>query len=279
MQQVSAHVFVETEFQGCNCGFVATDEGISMVDAPMIPSDALAWRATLARHGEVRYLINTEHHMDHIIGNGFFEAPVIAHEITRERFHESLKTVGDVVARVRRQGEREVRLLEGYQFHRPDITFEEDRLNLYLGDHHLQLIRMTGHLPNDVIVYLPQEGVVFSTDNVFHNCMPWLHESYPHEWIATLQRLKDMDWEWLIPGHGSVMQAKDKPFLDTLAAYIREVLDTVQQAIDAGKSREEAAASISFVDRFPIFPYHRDIAPTVQRRNIARVYDVLAGVV
>jgi cyclase len=277
MQKVSAHVFVETEFQGCNCGFITTREGVIMVDAPMIPSDALAWRTTITGYGEVRYLINTEHHIDHIIGNGFFEVPIIAHEITRTRFYNSLKTVDDVVARVRTAGEAEVRLLEGYQFRPPGITFEDDRLNLYLGDHHLHLIRMAGHLPNEIVVYIPQEGVIFSTDNVFHNCMPWLHESYPHAWIATLQRLKEMDWEWLVPGHGGVMQAKDKPFLDTLAAYIQEVLDTVQQAIDAGKSREEAATSISFIDRFPIFPYHHDVAPKVQQRNVARVYDVLVS--
>ena len=72
MRKVSAHIYVETSLRGCNPGFVVTKEGIVMIDSPQVPSDALRWRDELTGRGEIIYLINTEPHRDHIIGNFFF---------------------------------------------------------------------------------------------------------------------------------------------------------------------------------------------------------------
>lgn len=60
MQQLTKNVFVETGVRGCNHGFVKTADGIVMIDTPQKPTDALKWRDEIARHGEVRYIFNTE---------------------------------------------------------------------------------------------------------------------------------------------------------------------------------------------------------------------------
>ena len=49
-----------------------------------MPTDAVKWRDEINKHGEVRYLINTEPHGDHTTGNCFFGGTVVAHEGTRE---------------------------------------------------------------------------------------------------------------------------------------------------------------------------------------------------
>ena len=72
MEQVSANVYAETCLGGCNPGFVTTKDGIVMIDSPQIPSDAIHWRNEMKNKGEIRYLINTEPHRDHIAGNFFF---------------------------------------------------------------------------------------------------------------------------------------------------------------------------------------------------------------
>ena len=73
MQQISDNVFVEIEkrgeydsMPGCNCGFVVTSEGIVMIDTPSRPGQAVKWREEIARRGELRYIINTEYHIDHV---------------------------------------------------------------------------------------------------------------------------------------------------------------------------------------------------------------------
>ena len=73
MQKISDNVYTETELPGCVHGFVVTKEGVVMIDTPQTPTDAVRWRDEIAKHGTVRYLINTEPHEDHFRGNHFFE--------------------------------------------------------------------------------------------------------------------------------------------------------------------------------------------------------------
>ena len=77
MQQLTSNVFVQTQTRGCNFGFVTTSDGVVMIDSPHKPTDALALKAEIAQHGQLRYIINTEPHGDHWTGNAFFDAPVI----------------------------------------------------------------------------------------------------------------------------------------------------------------------------------------------------------
>ena len=85
MRQLTSNVYVETEVRGCNHGFVTTSDGVVMIDSPHKPTDALKLKAEIAKHGQLRYIINTEPHGDHWTGNAFFDAPVIAHEGVRTR--------------------------------------------------------------------------------------------------------------------------------------------------------------------------------------------------
>jgi len=55
MQKVTDNVYAETEFAGCNPGFVVTSEGVVMIDTPQMPVDAIKWRDEIAKHGHVRY--------------------------------------------------------------------------------------------------------------------------------------------------------------------------------------------------------------------------------
>ena len=83
MKQITPNVFVETGFRGANCTFVTTSEGIVMIESPQMPDEAVKWRDEIAKHGLVRYLINTEPHGDHFSGNYFFQGTVVGHEGTR----------------------------------------------------------------------------------------------------------------------------------------------------------------------------------------------------
>ena len=72
MRQVSEHVFAEFYFWGCNPGYLVTSDGVLMIDTPQQPIDAVRWRERLLEHGPIRYLVNTEPHIDHISGNAYF---------------------------------------------------------------------------------------------------------------------------------------------------------------------------------------------------------------
>ncbi len=72
MEQVTPNVFTTTKLRGCNPSFVVTSDGVVVIDTPQLPTRAVAMRAEAESHGPIRYLINTENHVDHIFGNHWF---------------------------------------------------------------------------------------------------------------------------------------------------------------------------------------------------------------
>src|SRR5438093_6540714 len=72
MRRLSKNVWTEIYFWGCNPSFIETSDGVVMIDSPQQPIDALRWRECMDEHGPIRYLINTEWHVDHISGNAYF---------------------------------------------------------------------------------------------------------------------------------------------------------------------------------------------------------------
>ena len=121
MQQLTSNVYAETELRGCNHGFVTTSDGVVMIDSPHKPSDALKLKAEIAKHGPLRYIINTEPHGDHWTGNAFFDAPVVAHEGVRTRILET--NLEEHIERVANMGPEEPALLVGYRPNVPIICF------------------------------------------------------------------------------------------------------------------------------------------------------------
>src|SRR5436305_15099434 len=73
MEQVTANIFTNTKLRGCNPSFVKTSDGVVVIDTPQLPTRAVAMRKEAESHGPIRYLINTEHHVDHVFGNYCFK--------------------------------------------------------------------------------------------------------------------------------------------------------------------------------------------------------------
>lgn len=268
MKQISPNVYVETGIRGCNPGFVTTSEGVVMIDTPFMPSDAQVWRKEVGQRGQAVYLINTEHHADHISGNGFFGGTVVSHEGTRQAFASSLTMAREVIAQMEPQG---FALWEAHSPRPPTITFSE-RLTLHVGQHTFQLLHLVGHTANEVVVLVPEERVVFASDNVFHKRQVYLHEAYPFQWLETLRKIEALDVDLIVPGHGDVC---GKPYLRELSDFIQEWIEAVRGATNRGLSKEEVTHSISFLDRYPMNPGRDYFGPELQRMNAARLYDVL----
>ena len=274
MQQLSKNIFVETGIRGCNHGFVTTTDGIVMIDSPHKPSDALKLKAEIAKQGgKLRYIINTEPHGDHWTGNAFFDVPVIAHEGVRKRILET--DMPEHVARVAAFGPEEPALLEGYTPNAPVITFT-DGMTLHVGDHTFEMVNMPGHTMYQAAISIKEEGVTFTSDNIFHKCHTWLQEANPDLWLTALDDLRNLKEEVFVPGHGAVC---GKEYLDEQASFIREWKAYVQSAIDRGMTKNEAIERLTdMADRYPMDVGQDGMAPGVMKRNVANLYDYLTGV-
>src|SRR5512136_400987 len=95
MEKITEHVFAETKIRGCNPGYVITSDGVVVIDTPQLPTYAVKMRREAEKCGPIRYIINTEHHVDHIFGNYFFRGAgaVIAHEEVDKEFMKVTPTI------------------------------------------------------------------------------------------------------------------------------------------------------------------------------------------
>ena len=274
MQQVSKNVFVETEFSGCNVGFVETAEGIVMVDTPSFPSDSVKWGKAVRSRGMIKYLINTEVHIDHVFGNFFFpEATVVGHDGIRKRFPVTAEDFSRAVALTKQQDPEGLELIRDY-VPRPPVKTYTGKLDLKVGAHSFLLINLPGHSPEQTAVLMPEERVVFTGDNVVNHNNLWIQEADPWEWLEALDKIADLEADVIVPGHGPVC---DRNRVPQMASLIHEWVQAVQGAMDRGIGRDEAIQTISFLDRYPVQPAERARYTNTQKLNVANIWDRLVA--
>jgi len=273
MRQLTDTVLVETNQRGSNHGLVLTSDGLVLIDGPHKPSDTLRLKADIERRGPLRYILNTEPHGDHWTSNAYFPGvPVIAHEGVRERMQST--NMAEMIARVGTFGPDERALLVGYQPNAPVITFR-DSTTLHVGDHTFRMIAMPGHTSAQAAVVIENDGVVFTSDNVFCKVHTWLQEADPTLWLGALDSLRALRAETLVPGHGPVC---DKRYLDEQGAFIEEWVDYVRTAVNRGMTRDEAVASLTaMTDRYPMDVEQDGMAPHVMKLNVANLHDYITG--
>jgi glyoxylase-like metal-dependent hydrolase (beta-lactamase superfamily II) len=268
MNQVTKNVYAEMGYRGCNPGFVVTAEGVVMIDTPQLFGDALAYRGDLEKHGKTVYLINTEPHGDHYIGNYFFDAIGIAQEGTRDVI---MQVQTDALKeRIKMMDPSAGPYLENYKIKAPTITFKQ-AMTVYLGNHTFELYHLPGHTASETAVFVPEEQIVFTGDNIFHETQVFLHEALPKEWLESLQFLKTLPADHFIPGHGEVCSVD---YIDKMAAFIKDWIAAVQNAVKQGWSLEEAQKRISFLDRFPMGQGMEAFGAELQKMNVARLYSL-----
>ena len=275
MEEVVKGIFAETNYFGCNPGFIVTRDGVVMVDTPQKPTDWPGWKAEIKAHGPVRWLINTEYHWDHTMGNPYYEGIVAAHDATHENFYKvssmwgfGIDGAGPWIEEVDPEG---VRIAGVYKPRAPEITFSRD-MTLYVGESEIQLLHTPGHTEGQTAVYIPDRGVLFATDNLFVDFLIWFHDSDPFEWLQSLERLKTLDVDRIIPGHGPVC---GKESIGLMEEKIQGVLSRVRDAMDRGLSEEEAAATVKFQDLCVQDENYEEIRDDVESASVQRIYRIL----
>ena len=95
---------------------------------------------------------------------------------------------------------------------------------------------MPGHTAPQTSVHVPEEGVVFTGDNVFHKCRSWLQECDPWEWLAALRSIEALDVETIIPGHG---EPCTKAYLKEQGQIVENWVGYIERFVDRGLSPDE----------------------------------------
>jgi cyclase len=173
----------------------------------------------------IRFVINTHMHGDHTGGNARLEgldADIVASENARRRMAEA-QSMG-----------------------LPNITFD-DHLRLYFGDQPLDLYWLgPGHTDGDIVIHLPEERLILTGD-LFAGWEPSIRlidyngGGSLRDWSATLERVLELDFDAVIPGHSGVT---DRAMLQ---GYLDETLrmqDLISELSRAGRAPEEILAAV-----------------------------------
>ena len=264
MQNISPNVYAETKFAGCNPGFIVTSGGVVMSDTPQVPTDALKWREAIAKFGLVRYIVNNEPHGDHVTGNYFFKGAVISHEGTRQAILKYSSAEA---------GERyKTASPADYAKYRPPTITVTDEMTIYLGNHTIRIMHLPGHTPYQLGVYVPEEKVLFTADNVLYKFPVYMQHAEPFAWIESLKKMAKLDVEFIVPGHGEVCTPA---YLPEMIARVQEWIDAVEVLVKKGMTLAEVEKNFTFRDRIPPQTGREAMAPMVLKANITRLYEVL----
>jgi glyoxylase-like metal-dependent hydrolase (beta-lactamase superfamily II) len=151
-------------------------------------------------------LVITHAHFDHFFGTAaFLPCAVWAHARCREALETGAEEHrADWVARYRGQGKTELadRLARARLVLPTDVF--SDRVSLDLGGRRVELVHPgLGHTDHDVVVHVPDAGVVFAGDLVEQGAPPSVGpDAVLAQWPATLDAVLALGPRTIVPGHG-----------------------------------------------------------------------------
>jgi len=153
---------------------------------------------------------------------------------------------------------------DGIELVAPNRTFTGG-LDLTVGDRPVHLLEVgPAHTDGDVIVHVPDAGVVFTGDILFHGGHPIVWSGPIANWIAACDLLLGLEGvTTVVPGHGPVTTLET---VARLKAYFEHLATEARARCDAGMSPLEAAADID------LGPYGDLREPERLVANVAALY-------
>lgn len=263
-----------------NCGFVVADDHVVLIDTRPTPRMAREFLAAIRTVTDkpVRYIVLTHYHAVRVMGASVFHdvQAIIASQGTLEW----IRTRGQ--ADFDSEVGRFPRLFAGVEeipgLTIPTVSFEKGMSLWPGGERELRLMTLgRGHSYGDTVVWLPDCRVCFSGDVVENRCGVYAGDAYIRDWAGTLDAVKALRPEVLVPGRGAELQgeAACAAAIDLTKSFLSTLLGAVQEGIANGESlkgcfqRAEAAMTPLFGD-WPVF---QRVLPF----DVSRVYDELTG--
>ena len=290
-----------------NATIIEGDTDVLVVDSQVSPGGAWALREELKAitSKPIRWVVNSHYHFDHSHGNQIYgpEVEIIGHEFARRQIlagksqdsparefyvggipatikglEARLAAATDDKARATIQAQLDVQrtFLEGTNAVRPTpptITLTQT-MTLHRGSREIRLLFLgRGHTAGDIVVYLPKERII-ATGDLLVEGTSYMGDAFFTEWIQTIEALKQVDFDTVLPGHGKAFTGKAK--LDHWQAYLRDFWTQAQAFHKAGTPWEEAAKQVDLRGSAVNYPEIRSVG-IVPNHAMRRAYEVLDG--
>jgi glyoxylase-like metal-dependent hydrolase (beta-lactamase superfamily II) len=249
-----------------------------VVDATATPVMAKALLAEIRKVTDrpVRHVLLTHYHAVRVMGASGFDANEIiasdaTYQLIEERGQEDFESEVNRFPRLFRA----VETVPGLTW--PTMTFET-RMTVWLGKRRIEIMHLgRGHTKGDTVAWLPDERVLFSGDLVEYSATPYTGDAYLGDWPATLDRLRALGAEKLVPGRGDALTSPVDVAagIDGTRDFVTAMFDCVRRGVAEGKSLKEVfdATHALLKPRFGHWVIFEHCMPF----DVARAYDEARG--
>jgi glyoxylase-like metal-dependent hydrolase (beta-lactamase superfamily II) len=239
-----------------NAGLIIGD-GVSLLvdtlfDMALTEEMLATMRARVPEAESIGTIVNTHANGDHCYGNAAVGAPEIVASVASAAELDEVPPdrLAGLLRRAPELGETGAYLtdifgsfdFEGIEVVPPTRTFTGS-LDLAVGDKAVQLIEVgPAHTQGDVIAHVPDDGVVFTGDILFHGGHPVVWAGPVSNWIDACDRILGLeDVDVVVPGHGPLagLQA-----VADMKGYFGYLTTEARARFDAGMSPSDAAYDI-----------------------------------
>lgn len=239
----------------------------------MIDQYARVWPAPAGR------VVNTHRNGDHCWGNQLFPgAEIIGHRLCAEEFEKESPAMMEALRQAGVEEDSDMAKmaasLQEFDFNgielTPPTTLVDDRLDLDLDGETVSLLYVgPAHTQGDMLVHLPERGVLFAGDILFRLCTPVGWEGTTERWVAALDRIIHLAPEVIVPGHGPLCGLEGpremKAYLQYVRTEARPFYDREMPVLEACK-------------RIELGPYADWTEPERLIFNVSRAYREFEGV-
>jgi glyoxylase-like metal-dependent hydrolase (beta-lactamase superfamily II) len=280
LEQLADGVYAYTAQGDPNVGAIVGTDAVLAIEARATPFMAQKWIDVLrAEVTDLPFgdLVLTHYHAVRTLGASAFGARrIVAHDNTRALIDE--RGMEDWASE---QG-RMPRLFAGAETI-PGLTHATDTfadaMTLDLGNRRVELRYLgRGHTSGDIVVWLPEEGILFAGDLVEAQAAPYMGDSYPGAWsTGTLDALADLSPRQLVGGRGPVVRGDAaRTAVEDTRAFVRATLNGTRSVRESGGALKEAFAAVhaELAPRYAGFPIFEHTMPF----NVQRTWDELDGI-
>ena len=242
LEKLSDHVYAfagienaspENSFAS-NSGVIIGEKGVLVVDTRVSAKEAeqLIQQINTITQKPILYAVNTHFHFDHSLGNCAFKkkgALILSHEKGRL----ATASLGDKIFEIIKPMGMTEELLEGTTLSYPEITFSS-QMRIDLGGVEVELIYLApGHSPDNILVYVPKDKVLFAGDILFSDFHAYMGTADLEGWQKNLDHIMAMDASYIVPGHGPVSGKKEiQAQMEYLVAFDRLAGELTQKTDD-----------------------------------------------
>jgi len=218
-----------------NAGFVVTSDGVVLVDAlgsPILAQKLIAEIKKITNQKIVAVIVS-HYHADHVYGLQEFKkigAKIYAQGEGRNYLSSETAKQRLIASRVDFAPwvNEETKLI-------PADVWIDQKSKLNIGGVEFFINRVgPAHAPEDLMVYVPSEKVLFAGDLVFRGRIPFVGNADSKGWLLALDEIEKLNPSVVIPGHGaySAKPAEDITFTRAYLKYLRESMSAAALNMD-----------------------------------------------